>query len=150
MSTKAKKAPLKIISGGVVETKKEEQELDPLATREAVLLELDRAEVWQDFGWAMNVLCKTYLSYYEGYDIAEIKSALMLMRDMHVKTKDSTLHSPILHSVTKNMLSDNCPLVTKMRELVELPARDRQRFIDRERKNMIKATSDISDIDGNV
>ena len=150
MSTKAKKAPLKIISGGVVETKKEEQELDPLATREAVLLELDRAEVWQDFGWAMNVLCKTYLSYHEGYDIAEIKSALMLMRDMHVKTKDSTLHSPILHSVTKNMLSDNCPLVTKMRELVELPARDRQRFIDRERKNMIKATSDISDIDGNV
>lgn len=150
MSTKAKKAPLKIISGGLVETKKEEQELDPLATREAVLLELDRAEVWQDFGWAMNVLCKTYLSYYEGYDIAEIKSALMLMRDMHVKTKDSTLHSPILHSVTKNMLSDNCPLVTKMRELVELPARDRQRFIDRERKNMIKATSDISDIDGNV
>tara|TARA_R110002012_G_scaffold240074_1_gene414205 strand:+ start:707 stop:1159 length:453 start_codon:yes stop_codon:yes gene_type:complete len=150
MSTKAKKAVLKIISGGVVETKKEEQELDPLETQEAVLLELDRAEVWQDFGWAMNVLCKTFLSYYESYDIAEIKSALMLMRDMHIKTKDLTLHSPILHSVTKNMLSDDCPLVTKMRQLVELPARDRQRWIDRERKHMIKATSDISDIDGNV
>jgi len=146
MSTKAKKAVLKIISGGV-ETKNKGQQLEPLATPEAVLLELDRAEVWQDFGWAMNVLCKTFLSYYEKYDIAEIKSALMLMRDMHVKTKNTTLHSPILHSVTKNMLSDDCPLVTKMRQLVELPARDRQRWIDRERKHMIKATSDI---DGNV
>ena len=48
------------------------------------------------------------------------------------------------------MLSDNCPLVSKMRELVKLPARDRQRWIDRERKHMFKATSDISDIDGNV
>lgn len=146
MSTKAKKAVFKIISGGV-ETKDKQQQLEPLATPEAVLLELDRAEVWQDFGWAMNVLCKTFLSYYEKYDIAEIKSALMLMRDMHVKTKNTTLHSPILHSVTKNMLSDDCPLVTKMRQLVELPARDRQRWIDRERKHMIKATSDI---DGNV